>query len=271
MRWDEREKRLLAELKEKGKTTKQIRRALKKEFGNERSNSSIYTMVTKFNQGTLFGKDSQAVEESVQTTEESIIYDASDFQDEIARYDQKNILNALRKRQGFVYGLMEDQAKSIRENDFVSQYGGLTFAEMMELEPGKRRDISKALETSNKGSDIKNIGLLAIPGFGESREDLSLVLPLYLVDAKGESKGTLSSALNDAVMGVMLKEMGFKPTGNLTDRFRELLMYNFQGPGCDYREASERITRVVKAEYSPIQGVSIFEDQPSFYHLLEDD
>ena len=243
--WSPEEDAELIRLKESGARGNNLMRRLKKVSSISRTRNSINTRYH-----FLRHKDSQG--------EPVLGVSDDEFSSKVATYDKQNVLEVLRKREDFIYGLMTGQADLIRLFDSYSRYEGLKFEDLMALDLSKRREVKRILEDHKGRPEVSSVEIL----YTRDRENgFSLVLPLYFVDVKSESVRGLASCVNDVVLGVMAGDMKLGVDTNTRGRFRELVRYSFSGNLPNLQETGNRIKDLVTREQKGVKRVYLLEDK----------
>ena len=192
-----------------------------------------------------------------------------DYNQSLGDYDKANLVKVIDSRADFVYGLMKNQAELIKNYDVINQYHGLNLADLMKLEVNQRKNIINLLENPTNEEQIDKVGILSVPGFGQNRNNLSLVLPLYLSEAKKTSTKNLGSSIHDLTLGVMMNDLGFELNDEegAIHNFRDLVRYSLKGPSFDLKKVGNKITSLVKKEHKDMDSIYLFEDNPVFYNF----
>jgi hypothetical protein len=281
--WSPKQQERLWALKQERKLTSlQIADVLKEEFGVVYTRNQIdseYSRMTRFPEvrpKSLVGKKplkyvkaesvvkrmgSQGLGASPKSGEVIAVGGLS-LGEGMSLYDKDHFAATLKKREEFLYGLMQGQATRLRHYDSFARFRGADLASIMRENPAERKKIAQMLAEVDASPQISAIELLAIPGYGENRDGVSLVLPVFLEDAERTEKN-LRSAINEiAVMTLLRGRTGFKQARPFKDRFRDLVAYKFsvtRQP--DYEQLGRDITEQLKEEY-PGLPVHFYEDIP---------
>ncbi len=267
--WEENELATLVRLKRDGIGSEEIIRYLAEISGVVRTVASIHSKYHELNKSgrsdelLRLGFNSSEIREEQQRVGgfESEIYQR------LQRYDEENVLEVLRKRDEFMYGLMAEQASAVRMVDSLAGYEGLRLEDLMALELSKRREVTKILENPPKPK-VKEIPILYTRN---SWNDFALVLPVYFVDVQGASSQGLASTINDSVVGFMFSETGrFKAKSTTQDRFKDLVRYNFEGQ-LNSDSFEKNVSDMVRKEHNKINKVYLLENRLVFLTRSEGD
>jgi len=128
--------------------------------------------------------------------------------------------------------------------------------------PGSKHTSSK-YKHPETGEQLNQIELIAIPGYGQHRDAVTLILPVYLEDIERTDKN-LRSALNDlAPLTLLSGRRGFKKAKPFKTRLRDLVGYNFtttRQP--NYVQLGQDLTKGISDDGYQNLTVSVFESLP---------
>jgi hypothetical protein len=253
--WSPEEDSLLWKLHGQAKTAKQIAAALKKQFGWTTPVTPI--AINSRLHGIRVG-DIQISGIEPESREQETYHSGISLGARLAEYDAENVQKILRQRDEFIYNLMAEQARAIRNYGIFSRYERLTMREIMALEKREKEKVVGMLEKPEEKPDISNIGLLLLNP--RAIDYFSVILPIRVVDVQGGSKASLESSLNDAFLGTMVKDLGYKPFGELfRGTFKDLVRYSFGMPVKSRDDISEKVQGVVSSEFPDVKRVYLFD------------
>lgn len=122
---------------------------------------------------------------------------------------------------GRVYASLRLQADCLKEYDLAIDnykalsndlYNSKSLTELLSLPQEKRKEISNFILEGKgliKPQPVENIDLLLIAGYGDQRNNASLIMPLYWKDIKNSHPKGLCSTLNELTSIVLLGKGGF--------------------------------------------------------------
>lgn len=166
------------------------------------------------------------------------------FLAELHAYDRENLSSYLEEREQKVLNFLKEEADLIMR--FEAYHDALKKFDEYGIEHSLFEGLFKSLNVDTP--TISDLEIIAVPGYGESKDKLSLLLPLYHDAIKNQSvRNRFSSRLYAAVVSV-LEFNGFK-NQNL-ENFYDLIRYNVIGrKTVDYENLGMLISEALQKEY----------------------
>lgn len=246
-----------------GKDLNEIRDGLKREYGMDKSCDSIRGHLAAM---TKKRRANGSLEDKASKVAPVIM---GGLAGKIGKFDSDYTKPHIEARERVVYDAIKEQARMLRQMDVTSGYKSLSLDQIMSLDDEERAKIAKVLQgPKTSSSNISEINLIAIPGFGEAKDNVGLVLPVFYSDVQTSGIGLSSMMYDVAIAAAHQKNFGIKPATDFQDRFFDLARLNLIANKVDYDAMAAFISSKISEGYGSKVEVGIIQDLPLYSFRL---